>query len=70
MAENTDYRQGDMGAWRYAPVELEIHETRGVLYVHDLATGRTLLRVCRIPPGLIGHATRDPLGMLDLTCQT
>jgi len=31
------------------PYELEIDPTRGVLYLHDLKTGISLLRICRIP---------------------
>jgi len=31
------------------PLELEADISRGVLYLHDLRTGITLLRICRIP---------------------
>lgn len=35
------------------PLQLEVDINRGVLYLHSLLTGQTLLRVCRIPNDLM-----------------
>lgn len=35
------------------PLQLEVNVNKGVLYLHSLLTGQTLLRVCRIPDDLM-----------------
>ena len=34
------------------PLELELDMSRGVLYLHDPTSGKTVLRICRIPDAL------------------
>lgn len=47
--------------------ELEVDVARGVLYFHDHSSGRTVLRICRLPRfKLMGIAT-DPTSSIDIT---
>jgi len=48
-----------------APHELEIDTSRGVIYLHNLMDGKTVLRVCRIPDDLI-HLTNIGTITIDL----
>jgi hypothetical protein len=43
---------------------LEIDLDRGVIYFHDLATGRTILRICRLKIPDSFDASKD---MIDIT---
>ena len=45
--------------------ELEIDEDRGVIYFHHNETGRSLLRICRLPSP-IPNPTKGS-GMLDIS---
>jgi hypothetical protein len=45
--------------------QLEWDNARGVLYVHNKATGRTVLRICRLEKKDILHHLED--GMIDIT---
>lgn len=40
--------------YTHLPHQLEVDTGRGVLYLHNLLTGETILRVCQIPDDIIG----------------
>lgn len=40
------------------PLELESHTNRGVVYLHNLATGQSTLRICRVPENVMERIPR------------
>lgn len=48
------------------PHELEVDTGRGVIYVHNLLSAETVLRVCRVPRDVIGVIEIDCTAMIDL----
>ena len=46
---------------------LEIDADRGVVYFHDNKTGRSVLRICRLPKDKLAKMQDDDLSSIDVT---